>query len=55
MLDFFINERKEGRIRNLGWSFHGKVEVFDYMLSLQDRGKVKWDFVQIQLNYVDWK
>ena len=55
MLDYFLQEREAGRIRNLGWSFHGKVEVFDYMLSLQDRGKVKWDFVQIQLNYVDWK
>ena len=55
MLDFLIKEREAGRIRNLGWSFHGKVEVFDYMLSLQDRGKVHWDFVQIQLNYVDWK
>ena len=55
MLDYLIEERKAGRIRNLGWSFHGKVEVFDYMLSLQDRGMVHWDFVQIQLNYVDWK
>ena len=55
MLDFLIEERKAGRIRNLGWSFHGKVEVFDFMLTLHDSGYVKWDFVQIQLNYVDWK
>ena len=54
MLDYFIDEKKAGRIRNLGWSFHGKVEVFDFMLSLHDSGYVNWDFVQIQLNYVDW-
>ncbi len=55
MLDYFIEERKMGRIRNLGWSFHGKVEVFDFMLSLHDSGYIHWDFVQIQLNYVDWE
>lgn len=51
MLDFLLEERKAGRIRNLGWSFHGEVEAFDYMLELG----IKWDFVQIQMNYVDWK
>ena len=51
VLDFLLKEREEGRIRNLGWSFHGSVEVFDYLLSLD----VKWDFVQIQMNYVDWR
>ena len=51
MLDFLVKEREAGRIRNLGWSFHGDVDVFDYMLSLD----VKWDFVQIQMNYADWR
>ena len=51
ILDFLLEERKAGRIRNLGWSYHGDVAVFDYLLSLD----IKWDFVQIQLNYVDWK
>lgn len=51
MLDFLLKERESGRIRNLGWSFHGSINVFDYLLSLD----VKWDFVQIQMNYVDWK
>ncbi|WP_370457670.1 aldo/keto reductase [Dysgonomonas sp. ZJ709] len=54
MLDFLIKEREVGRIRNLGWSFHGDIETFDFLLSQQDEGKVSWDFVQIQLNYVDW-
>ncbi len=53
MLDFLVAEREAGRIRNLGWSFHGTKEVYDYVLSLHD--KYHWDFVQIQLNYPDWK
>ena len=53
MADFLMKEREAGRIRNLGFSFHGTQETFDYALSLHD--KVHWDFVQIQLNYVDWK
>ncbi len=53
MLDFLLEERRAGRIRNLGFSYHGDVNVFDYLLSQQE--KYHWDFVQIQLNYVDWK
>lgn len=53
MLEFLLAERKAGRIRNLGFSYHGDVEVFDYLLSRHD--EYRWDFVQIQLNYVDWK
>ena len=52
MLDFLIEERKKGKIRNLGFSFHGTKEVFDEVLAMHD--KVHWDFVQIQLNYLDW-
>ncbi|ADV43398.1 aldo/keto reductase [Bacteroides helcogenes] len=52
MLDFLLSERKAGHIRNLGFSYHGDIEVFDYLLSRHD--ELKWDFVQIQLNYVDW-
>ncbi len=53
ILDFLVSERAAGRIRNLGFSYHGDIEVFDYLLSRHD--EIKWDFVQIQLNYVDWK
>ena len=52
MLDFCVEERKAGRIRNLGFSYHGDIEVFDWLLSMHD--KYKWDFVQIELNYLDW-
>ena len=53
ILDFLLEEREAGRIRNLGFSYHGDVGVFDYLLSRHD--EYKWDFVQIQLNYLDWK
>lgn len=53
VLDYLVKEREAGRIRNLGFSYHGDVKVFDYLLANQD--KYKWDFVQIQLNYLDWK
>ena len=52
MLDFLMEERKAGRIRNLGFSFHGNTNSFDEFLKLHE--KYHWDFVQIQLNYVDW-
>jgi len=52
MMDFLMEERKAGKIRHLGWSFHGSKEVFDAMLELHDQ--YHWDFVQIQMNYVDW-
>lgn len=53
VLDFLLEERRAGRIRNLGFSYHGDIKVFDYMLSRHD--EFHWDFVQIQMNYVDWK
>ena len=52
IMDFLMAEREAGRIRNLGFSFHGKQEVFDEVLAMND--KYHWDFVQIELNYLDW-
>ena len=49
LLDFLMKERNAGRIRSLGWSFHGEGEFFDYLMD-----KYQWDFVLIQLNYLDW-
>ncbi len=51
LLEFLKGERKAGRIRNLGWSFHGIQEVFDHVLNMD----IQWDFCQIQLNYQDWR
>jgi predicted aldo/keto reductase-like oxidoreductase len=52
LLAWLMEQRAAGRIRNLGFSFHGDVKVYDYMLEHHD--EYKWDFVQIQLNYIDW-
>ena len=52
MLDFLLEEREAGRIRNLGFSYHGNIEAFDYLLAHHDH--YKWDFVQIELNWLDW-
>lgn len=53
VLDFLLAERQAGRIRNLGFSYHGDVAVFDALLAMHD--EVHWDFVQIQLNYADYR
>ena len=52
MMDYLLEERKAGRIRNLGFSFHGTPEGFDELMAYHDQ--YHWDFVQIQLNYIDW-
>ena len=52
ILEFLMGEREKGKIRNLGFSFHGDREVFDYLMEMHE--KVHWDFVQIQMNYIDW-
>ena len=53
ILDYLMEQREKGVIRNLGFSYHGDIAVFDHLLANHD--KYKWDFVQIELNYLDWK
>lgn len=55
ILDYLVEQRAAGRIRNLGFSYHGDVAVFDRALAWHDEGKYHWDFVQIELNYLDWE
>ena len=52
MMEYLMEERKAGRIRNLGLSFHGTPEGFDEIMAYHEQ--YHWDFVQIQLNYLDW-
>lgn len=49
ILDYLRQEKARGRIRCLGFSFHGDVPFFHYLLDQYD-----WDFCMIQLNYADW-
>lgn len=50
VMDYILGLKAEGRIRHLGFSFHGSNADLPPLLE-----KYPWDFVQIQLNYVDWK
>lgn len=54
LLDYLLGQRDKGTIRNLGFSYHGDIAVFDHLLEMQDNGEIQWDFVQIELNYLDW-
>ena len=49
--DFLMGKKAEGKIRHLGFSFHDKADVLDTILT--EHPKV--EFVQIQLNYLDWE
>jgi predicted aldo/keto reductase-like oxidoreductase len=53
LLDFLLKEREAGRIRHLGFSYHGDVSAFDWLLDHND--EYHWDFVQIQMNFLDWR
>lgn len=54
ILDWLVEQKQKGRIRNLGFSYHGDIAIFDMLLRWHDEGKYYWDFVQIELNYLDW-
>ena len=53
LLDFLLKEREAGRIRHLGFSYHGDVGPFDWLVDHND--EYHWDFVQIQMNFLDWR
>ncbi len=52
-LDWCVKLRQEGRIRNLGFSYHGDPKTFEWCM--ENHEKYKWDFCLIQMNYVDWR
>ncbi len=54
VLDWLVAQKQKGVIRNLGFSYHGDVRIFDMLLKWHDEGRYHWDFVQIELNYLDW-
>ena len=47
-LDFLEEKKKEGKIRHLGFSFHGDLDLFKEVIDAHP-----WDFCQIQLNFMD--
>ncbi len=48
VLDFLTKKKAEGKIGHIGFSFHDDYEFFEEVLD-----KYPWEFVQIQLNYID--
>lgn len=49
VLSYLQEQKAAGRIRNLGFSYHGDVPFFQELLDKYD-----WDMVMIDLNYLDW-
>jgi Predicted oxidoreductases of the aldo/keto reductase family len=48
----FVREKKrEGKIRNIGFSFHDTPELLEEIIA-ENPGL---DFVQLQINYIDWE
>lgn len=50
--DYLMEQKKNGRIRHLGFSAHGSREVIERFL--EKYGK-SMEFCQLQLNYIDWE
>lgn len=50
--DFIAAKKAEGKIKHAGMSFHDTPELFDEILS---QYADKLDFVQLQINYLDWE
>ena len=51
IVDYFREQKRLGRIRHLGFSTHGSV---DMMRRFLDYCGADMEFCQIQLNYLDW-
>ena len=52
IFDYLMEQKKNGRIRHLGFSCHGEMDVLKRFL---DAYGEHMEFCQIQLNYLDWK
>lgn len=49
-IEYFLEQKRKGRIRYLGFSSHSSVETLRRFADLQE-----WDFAQLQINYYDWR
>lgn len=48
MEDWIREKKASGEIRNIGFSYHGRSDMFMQLIDAYD-----WDFCQIQYNYID--
>ena len=51
ILDYFLEQKRLGRIKHLGFSTHGSVAMMETFLNYCGQ---HMEFCQIQLNYLDW-
>lgn len=60
IVDYFVEQKKLGRIKHLGFSTHGESECIESFLDWCDAkygrpdGKCIMEFCQIEMNYLDW-
>lgn len=47
---FIQKQKDDGKIKNIGFSFHDKADLLDEILTAHP----EVDFVQLQINYIDW-
>ncbi len=50
--DYLIKQKKNGRVRHLGFSTHGSLETMKRFLDAYGKDM---EFCQLQLNWLDWK
>ena len=51
ILDYLLEQKKNGRIRHLGFSCHGAMPVLKRFLEAYGE---HMEFCQLQINYIDW-
>lgn len=49
--DFIVQKKAEGKIKKIGFSYHDKADLLDEILTAHP----EVEFVQLQLNYLDWE
>ncbi|TDT63337.1 aldo/keto reductase [Fonticella tunisiensis] len=48
--EFIQKKKEEGKIKNIGFSYHDRADLLDEILTSHP----EVDFVQLQINYLDW-
>ena len=49
--EFIQQKKEEGKVKKIGFSFHDTADLLDEILTAHP----EVDFVQLQINYIDWE
>ena len=49
--EWLAEKKKQGLVKNIGFSFHDRADLLDEILTKHP----EMDFVQLQINYLDWE